>query len=176
MASKGSYKAKVKSTCCTPHLSAGVAAPCCVVTLSLVLSDSVMAAPQSSMRRWMTVLTTCIWIGFKVSYAPLRVLGLLALRVLLFYIYTLLPFTWSLPTTVSLLFSVVSHLFLYYSSVSLISNSQGCRFAKLQNSCLVTLVVKARGPSYGLRPMLAGVTLEVTVAEQESKRWLSSAM
>lgn len=35
--------------------------------MSLVLSDSVTAALQSSMRRWMTVLTTCIWIGFKVS-------------------------------------------------------------------------------------------------------------
>lgn len=35
--------------------------------MSLVLSDFVTAALQSSMRRWMTVLTTCIWIGFKVS-------------------------------------------------------------------------------------------------------------
>ncbi|KAA8580301.1 hypothetical protein FQN60_005836 [Etheostoma spectabile] len=61
------YKATVNPTCCTAHLSAGVAAPCCVVTLSLVPSDSVMAAPQSSMRRWMTVLTTCIWIGFKLD-------------------------------------------------------------------------------------------------------------
>lgn len=86
------------------HLSAGVAAPCCVVTMSLVLSDSVTAALQSSMRRWMTVLTTCIWIGFKVSYAPLRVLGLLALRVLLLYICSLL-FTWSLPITVLLYLS-----------------------------------------------------------------------
>lgn len=33
----------------------------------------------------MTVLTTCIWIGFKVSYAPLKVLGSLALRVLFFF-------------------------------------------------------------------------------------------
>lgn len=64
------------------RLSAGVAAPCCVVTMSLVLSDSVTAAVQSSMRRWTTVLTTCIWIGFKVSYAPLKVPGLSALRVL----------------------------------------------------------------------------------------------
>lgn len=73
--------------------------------LFLVLSDSVTAALQSSMRRWMTVLTTCIWIGIKVRYSPVKVLGLLALRVLLiFYIYSLL-FTWSLPTTVLLYLS-----------------------------------------------------------------------
>lgn len=67
------WKACTERRCCpTPER---------VVTVSLVLSDSVTAALQSSMRRWMTVLTTCIWIGFKVSYAPVRVLGLLALRV-----------------------------------------------------------------------------------------------
>lgn len=82
--------------------------------MSLVLSDSVTAALQSSMRRWMTVLTTCIWIGFKVSYAPLKILGLLALRVFLLYI--ILPPLHMVSANhcpaVSLLFFVVSHLHL----------------------------------------------------------------
>lgn len=130
----------------------------------------------------MTVLTTCIWIGFKVSYAPMKVLGLSALRVLLFYIYSLL-FTWSLPTTVLLYLSFsLWSLTLTSLSLSLLLFSlseiqlQGCCFAELQNSCLVTLVVEARGSSYGLGPMLAGVTLEVTEIKQQNKRWLSSAM
>lgn len=82
---------------------------------------------------------------------------------------------------VPLLFFVVSHPHLSLSlSLLLFSLSeiqlQGCCFAELQNSCLVTLVVEARGSSYGLGPMLAGVTLEVTEIKQQNKRWLSSAM
>lgn len=90
----------------------------------------------------MTVLTTCIWIGFKVSYAPLKVPGLLALRVLLLCIHSLL-FTWSLPTTVLLYLSCSlwsltlaslsrSPLLLKLSDIQL----QGCCFAELQNSCV----------------------------------------
>lgn len=97
VALKHSNKTKVKSTCRTKHHT-WVQEPS---DMSLVLSDTVTAALQSSMRRWMTVLTTCIWIGFKVSYAPLKALGLLALCVLWLYIYSLLV-TWSLPTTVLL--------------------------------------------------------------------------
>lgn len=43
-----------------------------ILTMFLVLPDTGTAALQSSMRRWMTVPTTCIWIGFKVSYVTLK--------------------------------------------------------------------------------------------------------
>lgn len=80
--------------------------------MSLVLSDSVTAALQSSMRRWMTVLTTCIWIGIKVRYAPMKVLGLLALRVLINILPVLPPLHMVSANhcpAVSLLFFVASH-------------------------------------------------------------------
>lgn len=54
---------------------------------------------------------------------------------------------------------------------------QGCCFAELQNSLVNSpWWLRARGSSYGLGPMLAGVTLEVTVIKQQNKRWLSSSM
>lgn len=40
------------------------------------LSVTMSLALQSSMRRWTTVPTTCIWIGFKVSYNPTEGSGL----------------------------------------------------------------------------------------------------
>lgn len=167
------------------RLSAGVAAPCCVVTMSLVLSDSVTAALQSSMRRWTTVLTTCIWIGFKVSYAPLTVPGLSALRVFWLYIHppssshmvsaNHCPAV-SLLLLTSLSLSVSSSL--YHSWISLVSNSKGV----VLQSCKIVVFSrpggkKLRGSSYGLGPMLAGRgpwSYRVKAAKQ--KRWLSGAM
>lgn len=73
---------------------------------------------------------------------------------------------------VSVLFFVVSHPRLSSLSLSILSNIQlqGCCFAELQNSGLIALAVKARGSSYGLGPMLAVVTLEVTEIMQQNKR------
>ncbi|KAG7225646.1 hypothetical protein INR49_005053 [Caranx melampygus] len=113
--------------------------------MSLVLSDSVTAALQSSMRRWMTVLTTCIWIGIKVRYAPMKVLGLFALRVIINILPVLPPLHMVSANhcpAVSLLFSVASHpltLSPFFSLTLPLYNLsdiklQGCCFAELQNS------------------------------------------
>lgn len=106
--------------------------------MSLVLSDSVTAVLQSSMRRWMTVLTTCIWIGFKVSYACLKVFGLVgpACIMVILYIYSSSsshglwqplsccnsPFLCGLSPA---LFLSLSRFSLYTSISDLISNSKG---------------------------------------------------
>lgn len=89
---------------------------------------------------------------------------------LIFFLYSLL-FTWSLPTTVllylsssswPLTLSPVFSLTLPLYSLSDIK-LQGFCFAELQNSHCVQSPCwcKARGSSYGLGPMLAGLTLEV---------------
>lgn len=49
---------------------------CCLWELWLCLLFPPAAALQSSMRCWTTVLMTCIWTGFKVSYTSLKVPGL----------------------------------------------------------------------------------------------------